>query len=46
MMDFEFSNAHKVINGEEVCFTDLLNTILAFIKMIIKGEFKELSNIL
>ena len=46
MMDFEFSNAHKVIGDEEVCFTDLLNTILTFIKMIIKGEFKELSNIL
>lgn len=41
-----FENIHFVINGEEVCFTELLNMILEFVKKIVKFEFPEVGEVL
>ena len=45
-MNFEFANVHYVFEGVELCFTELLNTILAFIKKLVGAEFPEVNEFL
>ena len=41
----ELKNIHVTIAGQELCLTDLVNTILKYILAIVKAEFPEFDEV-